>query len=55
MHSKGLKFGIYSSAGFKTCQAFPARYVMAYVCVVRVRMCMHTNMYACDVLCLYRT
>jgi hypothetical protein len=24
IHSKGLKFGIYSSAGFKTCQAFPA-------------------------------
>lgn len=24
LHSKGLKFGIYSSAGFKTCQAFPA-------------------------------
>lgn len=23
-HSKGLKLGIYSSAGFKTCQAFPA-------------------------------
>ena len=24
IHSKGLKFGIYSSAGFKTCQGFPA-------------------------------
>ncbi|CAM9340519.1 unnamed protein product [Ectocarpus fasciculatus] len=24
IHSKGLKFGIYSSAGFKTCQALPA-------------------------------
>jgi alpha-galactosidase len=24
IHSKGLKFGVYSSAGFKTCQAFPA-------------------------------
>lgn len=24
VHSKGLKFGIYSSAGFKTCQGFPA-------------------------------
>lgn len=24
IHAKGLKFGIYSSAGFKTCQAFPA-------------------------------
>jgi alpha-galactosidase len=24
IHSKGLKFGIYSSAGFKTCQAYPA-------------------------------
>ncbi len=24
IHSKGLKFGIYSSAGFQTCQAFPA-------------------------------
>lgn len=24
VHGKGLKFGIYSSAGFKTCQAFPA-------------------------------
>lgn len=24
IHEKGLKFGIYSSAGFKTCQAFPA-------------------------------
>jgi alpha-galactosidase len=24
IHDKGLKFGIYSSAGFKTCQAFPA-------------------------------
>jgi len=24
VHSRGLKFGIYSSAGFKTCQAFPA-------------------------------
>jgi alpha-galactosidase len=22
----GLKFGIYSSAGFKTCQKFPAAY-----------------------------
>jgi hypothetical protein len=24
VHSKGLKFGIYSSAGFKTCQGYPA-------------------------------
>lgn len=24
IHAKGLKFGIYSSAGFKTCQAYPA-------------------------------
>lgn len=24
IHTKGLKFGIYSSAGFKTCQSFPA-------------------------------
>jgi alpha-galactosidase len=24
VHSKGLKVGIYSSAGFKTCQAYPA-------------------------------
>jgi hypothetical protein len=24
IHAKGLKFGIYSSAGFKTCQGFPA-------------------------------
>ena len=24
IHSKGLFFGIYSSAGFKTCQAYPA-------------------------------
>lgn len=24
IHSKGLKFGIYSSAGFKTCQGYPA-------------------------------
>lgn len=24
IHSQGLKFGIYSSAGFKTCQGFPA-------------------------------
>jgi len=24
VHSKGMKFGIYSSAGFKTCQAYPA-------------------------------
>ncbi len=24
IHGKGLQFGIYSSAGFKTCQAFPA-------------------------------
>ena len=24
IHEKGLQFGIYSSAGFKTCQAFPA-------------------------------
>jgi alpha-galactosidase len=24
VHSKGFKFGIYSSAGFKTCQGYPA-------------------------------
>lgn len=24
IHNLGLKFGVYSSAGFKTCQAFPA-------------------------------
>lgn len=24
IHSKGLKFGLYSSAGFKTCQGYPA-------------------------------
>jgi len=24
VHAKGLKLGIYSSAGFRTCQAFPA-------------------------------
>eukprot|EP01039_Chlorochromonas_danica_P008549 gene8549-9422_t len=24
LHSKGLKFGIYSSAGFRTCQGYPA-------------------------------
>ena len=30
IHSKGLKFGIYSSAGFKTCEAFPASLGMEY-------------------------
>eukprot|EP01036_Dinobryon_divergens_P024295 gene24294-32731_t len=30
IHSKGLKFGIYSSAGFKTCQGFPASLGLEY-------------------------
>ena len=26
LHDKGFKFGIYSSAGFQTCQAYPASF-----------------------------
>jgi hypothetical protein len=38
IHSKGLKFGIYSSAGFKTCQAFPASLGLEEVKIIYIVM-----------------